>query len=860
MANNLSSIATGNLTAAATWRLLDTASFLETQSNTQTTSTAFTSSSAFTPGAITIDAIGLYIANRAANPTGTMSVRLFNNTLGAAVAGTTVTVNASDIDTVTTAGDGWYCFQFSGSVLLLVANSYSVQVVTSTNAEVTIYRDATANNYARFLRTTTTQAPVAGDNLLIQGSYTAAATLTSYTVTMDDTASVFYGNIEVSKGGTLTCGTAASTAYTLKPAGNVNIWSSGTLNTGTSGTPMPSTSGLLFQFQCTVAGQFGLTINSGGTWNSFGNALTTDRAMLAADAAAAATSLTLNVTTNWKNGNRIAIASTTITVAQSEEIALGADASGTSLPTVGALGFAHSGTSPIAAEVVNLTRNILIQGIAPILPQTAYVNILNSAVVNVQWTEFSIMGTGTALKTGFDVGTTTGSCTVQNCSFHDSAGVSGAIGIKLNIAANTNINISNNVLFNINSALIQNTATATTGLSQTINNNIAIKNGAGPVFSISNCKITLTNNTAVSATTSGFTLGDTTYDGTGTISGNVAHSNATIGVVFTSFYGIAGLPANSIGTFTAWRNNTFGVATTGTTGIKIDGVVAFGNVTANVGSSGQSAWVYWNNVTSNAGTTQVAIVGFGIAGYSSYIFIDNSSFGATTAHTTGDISFTTANEFAELYLRNTTLSSATSVAQQANMNWKSMIRIERLNTTAGNHKTFMKFGTEIIDTVIFNNASPSTRLTPNSSTVKLESGSIKFTIANGETCTVQVFIRKSVVGDGTAYNGNQPRLIQKANPALGLNSDVVLATATNAANGAFVAFMGTITAPTDDGVIECIVDCDGSQGWVNIDDISIFALATFSNAGSQKYWDNGLPATTLPPPISTARIARGLII
>lgn len=853
---NLVSAASGNLTAAGTWQICDTTSFLQTQTNTQTTSNSFTSSSAFTPGAITIDALGVYLATRSAVPTGTFSVRLA--IAGIAVTGTTVTANVTDIDNATTNGLGWYCFKFAAPVTLLAATAYTIQAMSSTSAQVTMYRDATANNICRFLRTTTTQAPVAADNLLIMGNYTAATIGSSYVVTMNDTAGVFYGNVEVSKNGTLTCGTTAATAYTLKPAGNILIWPNGTLNTGTSGTPMPASSSLVIEFQCTSPVQYGLTVSSLGVWNSFGNALTTDRAMLAADAAAAATSLTLNTTTNWKSGDLIAVASSTLTTAQSEEVALGADAVGTSLPTIGALGFAHSGTGAIAAEVINLTRNVYVKGIVNITPMSGYVNILNSSIVNVQWTQFAIMGSATANKTGFDIGTTTGSCTVQNCAFHDN-NIASAICVKLNLSTNNNINVSNNVFYNTQGSHLTTTAAVTTGLSITISNNIAIKNAAGPIFNFQNCKIIAQNNTAISGTTSGFVLSDTTYDGTGLISG-VAHSNTTLGVAITGVSGVAAVPAAGIGSFTVWRNNTYGIGTSGTSGIKIDGVTAFGNLTANIGSNGQSAGIYWNNVTANAGTIQIATVGFGIGGYSDNIYLDNSSFGATTNHVTGDISFNVASEYAMIIARNTTFSSATTVGQQANMVWPSMVRIQRLNGTAGNHKTFMKYGTVILDTVIFNMGTKSTRLTPNSANVKLESGPIKFDMASGQVCTFQMFIRKSVVGDGTAYNGNQPRLIQKANPALGINSSIVLATATNAANGTFVAFMGTTTAPTDDGVIECVIDCDGTQGWINIDDSSIFGIPQFYNAGSQNFWDNGLPATTLPPPIATARLARGLIL
>jgi hypothetical protein len=145
----------------------------------------------------------------------------------------------------------------------------------------------------------------------------------------------------------------------------------------------------------------------------------------------------------------------------------------------------------------------------------------------------------------------------------------------------------------------------------------------------------------------------------------------------------------------------------------------------------------------------------------------------------------------------------------------------RHQQTAGNHMTWKKFGTTKPDTVIWNNASPSERLTPTSAVNKLLSGFKKVAVPNGQTAVINVWVRKSVAGDGTAYNGNQVRLIQKADAATGNNTDVVLASSTNAANGAFQLITATIAAVNDDCGVTFYVDCDGTAGWVNVDDWSV---------------------------------------
>lgn len=179
---------------------------------------------------------------------------------------------------------------------------------------------------------------------------------------------------------------------------------------------------------------------------------------------------------------------------------------------------------------------------------------------------------------------------------------------------------------------------------------------------------------------------------------------------------------------------------------------------------------------------------------------------------------------AAIVLRNTKLGAATEVATPSNLGNNGFVSAEKLDQTAGNHKTWMKNGTVQTDTTFFNNASPSMRMTPTSTSLKLESASqfqgIEVALANGATGTVSVYVRKSAAGDGAAYNGNQPRLIVKANPAIGIASDTVLATY-SAGTGAWNQISGVSPAVTDDGVIECVVDCDGTAGWINVDDWAV---------------------------------------
>jgi len=93
-------------------------------------------------------------------------------------------------------------------------------------------------------------------------------------------------------------------------------------------------------------------------------------------------------------------------------------------------------------------------------------------------------------------------------------------------------------------------------------------------------------------------------------------------------------------------------------------------------------------------------------------------------------------------------------------------------------------------------------------------------VNSGQACTPVVYVRESEAGDGAAYNGSRVDLYVKANYNLGITSDTLLATATAASDGAFEQLTGTTATVTDAGVLEFYVVCNGTMGWINIDDFT----------------------------------------
>lgn len=813
--STLFSNSTGNFTTAATWSLVDSTSFLDSETNTTNSTTAFVGSQTFsyiTPP--TIDGIAVKLSSRSASPTGTFSVRLFDGT--AVVAGTTVTINVTDILAINgSTNSGWVFFKFAAPVALAAATNYSVQIQTSSNAQVTLYRNATAGNWSRVLRTTTTQAPAATDDLIIAGERTGAGTSNSFTVTMNNTTSATtFGSIQICGKGTLDWGTAASTNYYLKMLGALTIYTNGIYQQGTVSVPMPSTSTAKLEFANTSNVQFGIEARLGSTLKS-GGAVITNTAFLAANAAVSATSLTTDVSTGWKSGDVIALASTTRTRTECESKVLTANAAGTTL-TITALTNAHGGAAPTRAELANLTRNVQIFGISTTFQ--AYINVLGTSIVDLQSTEFYNLGSATTAKRGFNLGTTTGSATVNNCSFHDFV-VASSIGIFPDSGTGNNFTISNNVFYNIERTGIF--TTGTTGTNYSITNNLVIlTNNVG--IDINDLGGTFNNLTAVGSATNGINLAEIGFIPAVVNSNFTAHSNTGPGINITNLTGAANNPMASLTNFSTWRNTTTGITINNVFDCILDTISAFGNGTSNLSFTGSTGNMFFRNLTSSSDVTFPTPIGVGITSDIKDVYIDNGIFGPLgLTHSTGDISITAANIYPKVYFRNCLFNSTTTLANVGNLVEGGFVASARHNQTSGNHRMFKKYGTTVPDTVIFNRASPSSRMTPSSAIQKLNGGIKKFAVPSGQTATVSVNVRKSVVGDGSAYNGTQPRLILLADPAVGINSDQVLATASGA-SGTFEKLTALTPTITDNAVFQVYIDCDGTSGWVNVDDWSVY--------------------------------------
>ncbi len=825
-------------TGAATWATVNAASLLDSEANTVALTTSYVESATFTPGAVTIDGIAIKVAARVASPVGTISVRLAQ--AGVLVAGTELTLNVSDIDS-RAAEQGWYLFKFPG-VLLVAATLYTVSCKCSTNAEVTLYRNATAANYSRMLRTTAAVTLAAGDNWHILGEWTAAATKTNRTVTMDQTAATDYGDntpanppqFTIGKGGTLICQVTAATTYILRLSGKLWVYTGGTLNMGTVASPMPRNSSARIEFDCTADGDYGLEVY--GTFTGQGQSRTIakiiTKAKINVDLAAAGSTVNIDTDTGWLTTDEVAIASTTRTLGQAEQRILNGNAGATSFAITVAATNAHSGTSPTQAEVILLTRNVRIESVSTSF--MAYVFAGGAAAVDCDWVAFRYFGTNTTKKRGVEVSTVTGTATFDYCSFRDFD----RFGLYITGTTTNNFYARNCVGYKVGAQSGTDAGigvyTAIVGTAWEVSDCVMIPNngggGYGLYFEALGGIVQRIVGTSAQTAGVGVNLGDGRI--VGTCSDWTGHA-CTIGIELTQIH------AGTITTLTAWRNNgaaaQAGVVLSTRIGeLLLDGVTCFGNGNASMCASAtlhMMGPIRVRNAVLSGDTTFATATGFAfsssVGGQMALPFtFENCTFGVASGikvnHSTSDIDFTANTpRYVQLIFVNTLLASTTEFANKAQLTGRAYVAYQKQDQTANVHFTdYPALGTVTYETSVFHTDSPSEKLTPSLATpaLRLRSQIRRVPVKSGQIMSASAWVRKS-----SLYTGSAVRLILLSNYAIGVTTDTVIDTMTAAAD-TWEQLTGAAPAATADGVLEFLLECDGAAGIVYDDDWA-FAVA-----------------------------------
>ena len=848
--------ANGVFSAAAQWQTIDATAKLVSEAAATAMTTAYVESAAFTPGAITIDGIAVLVASRVAAPVGTITIRLAQ--AGATVVGTELAINVSDIDVAEAwansavgfaGGSGWYFFKFAAPVLLVVATAYTVSAKCSTAGEVTLNRNATAGNWSRLLRTTAGgAAPAAGDNLYILGEWTAAATKTNRAITMDIAAATDYGDAVagvkgfcIGKGGTLTWGTTAATNYQLRLSTSMAIYAGGIMTMGTVATPVPRGGTATLEFDCAADGDFGLycygTLIAQGLSRTIAKII--DRCKLNGDEAAAQTTLSVDTDTGWLNADEIALASTTRTPGEAETRILNGAAGATTLAVTAGLTNAHSGTAPTQAEMILLTRNVKIWSVSTTAMTFVYCGVASQ--VDCDWVEFRYIGANGTRQRGIEIsttdaiaGTVAGNVNFAYCSVRNSEWSGFHVVDHTALGPPNNFFLSFIVGYKVSGLADNNSLVAVVP---------TVATQAGTNWSVTDCTCISGNNTTGACFTffvlngvvqrinassgSAGILVDlgvaTLFAASGTQSDWTAHSCTGSGIA------LANLMGGTFSNLIAWRfNGGIGINFLGYAGyVLIETFTVFGSATNMAMSGTLFAPVMFRNGTVAGDTTFAAATGFSHASATTTlgqpVIFENTTFGPTSgifvAHTQSDINFSVSSpKLAKVILRNCpTLTKG--ILNLASLIGRSGIFYQKKGQVAGTHQT--QYGTFVnnsggvidLDTGTFKTAAPSEKLTPTgaNATVRLRSKMRRIPVSTGQAMAVSVWVQKTA-----PYTGLAPRLIVQSNNAIGVPF-TVLDTMT-VADSVWEQLTGTVTAATDNGVLEVAVEVTGSAGSVYVDD------------------------------------------
>lgn len=810
---NLVACADGNLTSSTSWALVDSTSFLNSQAANTALSTSFLNSQSFTPGAITVDAVGVKLASNASAWTGTVTVEL--QQAGVTVPGTSVTIDVAELPAASTsnASGGWILFKFAAPVTLAAATPYTVAALKTGSNSVALYRNATSSNWTRFLRTTTTQAPVAGDNMIICAERAGVGAVTSRTITMDSTTNTDYGDgtasvvaIAIGAGGTLKFATAASTNYVLRLSGFIVVYAGGTLNVGTLADPIPRSSTAWIEFDCPSNLSFGINVRGTGSYTHCGQSRTAGKDVsvckLTADAAAGSTSLSVSEDTGWLDNDQIVLYSTDTNKAHAEDGTLNG-AAGAATLTIdgfagvgGGLAFLHTGSDPVYGEVILLTRNT---GVRTVGAGAAYISFENSTTFSFSWAAFANLGASSTVGIG---ASTSGSFTINHCVMYSYQ----SAGFTCNIQTSGGSSIS---YFCFYSRSGSSSAAFSSTNNTVIDNVYASYNGSGSLISLYlNDSASITNVYGVGSSLYAVQLGARS---SGTIANIYGRCSSSANIVFQNGH----YNGATITNIQAHRSSS-------SVGAGISGTMYSGTINGvYVTSSGfyhfdVGGTLFANNVVWGDDGYQSTNYGLYLGGAT--VKIDGGSFGQSplTKTTSGTVVINNGGG-AKVYINNV-LTNETDIPSVNNRDaWTraATVAFSRRNQVDGAYITYGCNETVERDSTIYYTSPPSEKVSPLFLSRIGVSQSRFIPVDAGQARNVSVVVRKSAT-----YNGTAPRLILVANDAVGVTADVVLATMTGGAE-AWETLSGTTPVATDTGAFEVLVDCTGSAGYINIDDWSV---------------------------------------
>lgn len=832
MATRVSTSA-GDFTAAGTWSGVSAGSGANQLPSgvgkdwynyyTQIGSSGYTWSPAFTiPNGEVVLGVILPLKTWDASPAGTVTVCL---SVDGSAETVTVTYNITDLSPNDHYYDyPWIFCKFASSHTGTGVATYKLGLKTNVagNGKAGIYRTSTTADYYRiFVVDGAVSAPAANDVIWIVGDGPCVGG-TQRTVVMDNTATTSFGQLWVVSRGVLSWKTSVAGDYLLRTNGGVYVDPDGQLLQGTAANPIPvGSSGWL---ELDLSSDAGKLIEVAGTHRIKGSPRTAGKdvvhCQLSSAAAAADDHLHVDTDTGWKSGDVIVVAETDGNESHGETKTLTTDASASVLTFTGSgLTYAHACASPVIADVILLNRNAGIRS-----TNSSYrcsYRVRGRAPV-VDWSHAELQYFGHATYYAFDVYDSNyaalGSVTMQYCSFRNWR--SYGFELSVNLASTFAISITDCVgapwtnnsenqmgIWNATSVTYQRICwICTSGYG-----------GIGFRLSAANASQTIDHLTMVGFDYGVQLTGNGTYPA---ISNTTSYSNYYYAFGFTA--------AVTGGPFTSWlgyrtHSSNYGnlYMSSGVWNLTFESWELFGHPLANVffDSSNQDGLTFKNCSIHGDGTVGTAR---GLRFNTMYgtwrrMLFDNCTFGSGTTHSTADIGTGLASTYwacIDVEFRDCSFNSATLLESTL---WGQLwYRSRIVFDTQTIHKCYSSMGSVEYDGATVHGSDPSEKMsfvTQTSGAVlplKFEGTPHLVPLNASEAKTIHVFVQKSA-----GYSGSAPRLVQKANPAMGLDSDIVVDTL-SVGSGTWEELTGSLSVLPANGALELIVDGDGNAGNVYV--------------------------------------------
>jgi hypothetical protein len=606
---------------------------------------------------------------------------------------------------------------------------------------------------------------------------------------------------------------------------------------------MPSNSTGIFEWASVANSDSYTIVTNTGTLRGYG-AVKARRTTLTNTLAAAGTSITVGSTAGWQVGDEIVFSPGGTGAAASTHEKKTTSAIGSSTTaTIAAATNTHTVGAMHPCYVANLTGNVKFRGISGSLGGN--IQVQGDGIVDFD--EVECMNLGNTIGTSHFHNNSAGAVSVTDSSFHTFVNSNYALECTSN---SRDYIITGNIIYLTPNRSFQGTNRSSAGTNRTFSNNYVIGMSGNDscvyiqIGSIGDDANQVFAGNVISGKTTfanyGFEIIVQVFQATYTFveasfADNVSAYNNANGALLQSDTG--GFGRACTGTLSNWMmientsngivvgNNALSLSDLWFKTLRVYGNTTFGLQVANniVGS------VLITDLTAGGTTSRAQAVGIEMASaVGTLMTIANADIGVASApittHGTADIRFNSHAAFNRLFANNVNMGSTNKIVNSqaaAGGIAANFARFQRYGKTAGDHRSYFRNGTISTDTAIFRTSSPSERLTPLLTSAKLQSSPRLIKKSSGTTATISAYVRKSVVGDGTAYTGAQPRLMQRADPSLGLGTaDTVLATASGAAGSWELLTASSTPSTTDAGAVEFYVDCDGTAGWVNVDDVT----------------------------------------